>query len=470
MTTLRINAIVATLVTGLGAAATANAGAFIGVEQENPNFVTHPSGYNIGTGSPGQFTVNVCVVPGSVDAAQIEISVANIVDIMNGNVPVDRNLRTDPDFANPQPLDFESVALHELGHCLGLAHPNAASESGLSGAPANSTKARPGPDMGLDIDPGIDGLHGSPDDVRGDDVNVHLFVPMVNDPFQILRTVDSTNYTVDVSQLPPGDSFVANADRAVGDLSRYDPGNDRDPCRDLSGSNFFQPNDLCQEAVMQQGSGTLEYQRALAADDVAMFKYARSGLDRIAGTADDYEPTIAFLGISDSSSCDVNLSFNDGETGFAVCKSGPANINRSQNVIGLIQPNAFFNTNSNWRFSDVRIPLAAPDQATVSPGASTTPPVNLLANDSVQHTSGSLVASTEAFGGPENGTVSIDPSGSFTYTNTNPAATSDFFVYEVCMTVANSSGVPACNYQLVDLTIDGEADDLVFRNSFETTR
>ena len=431
----------------------------------SPDNVSHPTGYNVSTGNLTSPTLNVCVVPGSPNAAAIDVSVANIVDTMNNLVPVPLNMKTGSNFTVD--IDFESVALHELGHCIGLAHPNAASEAPSgTGDQRESTRAAPGLNGMLDYNPGGDGIHGSNDDLRGDDVNLHYFVPGDNDPFAVLGAVDSTNYSRDVADLPMGDTFPANADRQVAVLGRYGAATD-----DCAGQ-FFEPDSLCAEAVMQQGSPNEEFQRALAPDDVATLLYARSGIDRIAGTGDDYTPTLVYRGIT-STNCDINVSFNDAETGFAVCafglSSAPPNLNDLQDALGYTSADMFFNTGSNWQFSSVRIPDPEPDTALVAPDTDTMIAASVLANDVNQEGSGDLRVTPASFGGPLHGTVAINADGTFTYTNTNATQTEDFFVYEVCLT-DTTPGVDvtdACAYQVVSLTIDPEASELIHRSGFE---
>ena len=423
--------------------------------QADPDNVVHPIGYNVSTGTPSAFSVNVCIVPGSPNASSIATSVQNIVDRFNLLVPVVENIRQSPSFSSL--YDFESVTLHEVGHCLGLNHPNAASEAPSgTGDERESTKANFGGNSTLNYGAGGDGIYGSHDDIRGDDVNLHYFEPDVNNPFKVLRSVDSTNYTRAVAGLPAGDLFPANAEKEVAATARY--GASPNDC------GFFTANQRCAEAVMQQGTPNAELQNALGPDDVATLLYARSGVDRLAGTGDDYAATLVYQGISNSN-CDINISFNDAETGFAVCKtstsSGPATFNGSADAVALTQANVFLDPDAvSWDFSSVRIPLPGSDVVTVTAGASTGTAPSVLTNDTNQAGSGTLAATPRSFGGPEHGTVSINTNGTFNYTNTNASATSDFFVYEVCV-----SATTACAHQIVQITIDD--GELLFMNGFE---
>ncbi|MEC9361585.1 MAG: hypothetical protein VYC42_00045, partial [Pseudomonadota bacterium] len=126
------------------------AGAYVFAEgNNNPDYVAHPKGY-VGTG--GNVTVNICIDQNSPNAADMVIPIQNVVRTFNGMQVVNPNLKfgTDNDIGSGQ-VDFESTALHEVGHCIGLAHPNAATESGLSEPQRNFTKALPGPDGVRDL-------------------------------------------------------------------------------------------------------------------------------------------------------------------------------------------------------------------------------------------------------------------------------------------------------------------------------
>jgi len=90
------------------------------------DIVTHPIGYEPNAVSPpSSFSINVCIVPGTLNEAALVIPVQNVVDRYNLLIPVFPNIRFGDlsEFGN---IDFESVAIHEMGHCNGLGHTNAA--------------------------------------------------------------------------------------------------------------------------------------------------------------------------------------------------------------------------------------------------------------------------------------------------------------------------------------------------------
>ena len=109
----------------------------------NQDFILHPTGY---LGSGTSLTVNLCIVPGTPNADNMVIPIANIAARMTDKIGKAGNLSSG-DGGDTVPFsswDFESIALHEVGHCLGLGHVNAASESGLSGVDQDYTKAAAG--------------------------------------------------------------------------------------------------------------------------------------------------------------------------------------------------------------------------------------------------------------------------------------------------------------------------------------
>ncbi len=234
--------------------------------------IPHPQGY---TGTGGPLNITVAIDPMSPNASSMETSVENIVNTVNALLPTTGNLVTGGGNNIPSnAFDFESIALHELIHSLGMAHPNAASESGLTGSNQNYTRATDGVDNVFNLNNGADGVIGSSDDIRGDDVNLHWFRTSNNNPFTIPGTVDGTTYSRDTANLPPGHTFAANADRTVSTL--------------LGASNT--------EAVMQQGTNFDEAQRTLNHDDVATLRIGMAGLDETAGTSDDSTLNLSFAG------------------------------------------------------------------------------------------------------------------------------------------------------------------------------
>ena len=211
--------------------------------------------------------------------------IRNIVATINALVPTTGNLHYDASVPAGS-FDFESVALHEVLHSLGLDHPNAGSESGLERAQQNYTRAMRGLNGRFDLDAGTDRVIGSSDDERDDDGNLHWFRRSNNNPFTIANVVDSTTYARDTGSLPAGHGFAANGGRAVGRL--------------LGVADT--------EAVMQQGAMTGEAQRELTHDDVAMLRYAMSGLDERADTGDDYTLELEYAGLT--ASADIVLAFD----------------------------------------------------------------------------------------------------------------------------------------------------------------
>ena len=305
-------------------------------ESNGIDLVTHPMGY-AGVGSA--LHIRVGIDNTSVFAHQMRAPTQRAIATWNSLVPTTSNLQANAIAG----YDFESTVLHELGHAIGLGHPNLASESGLLGADRNYTRSTDGADNAYDLNPGPDGVIGSHDDLRGDDVNLHWFHKASNDPFNpahALGTVDATTYSRALVDLPVGDSFATNAERWVSILPRYS----------AAGT----------EAVMQQGSVYGETQRTLAADDVAGIKYAMAGLDEIAGTADDYTLNLHFNGLvaPDDTNTDIILGFDNTAATYAATSVQGALVASSNHAV-ITSAAIAFNTNFDWVFSDAAIPAPA---------------------------------------------------------------------------------------------------------------
>ncbi len=166
--------------------------------------------------------------------------------------------------------------------------------------------------------------------MRGDDINLHWFnlsPGSQNNPFILNRPVDASNFSNDLANLPPGDLFAANADRSVANALGF-------------------PNT---EAVMQQGAFTDEDQRQLAADDVAMIEMGMSGLDRSAGTADDYNLVLEYVGVSDD--CDISVEVTG--TSFAFCSIGGSGLPGNHVRISSARVQMGSVNEYNWFFNQV---------------------------------------------------------------------------------------------------------------------
>ncbi len=307
----------------LASAPAAQAGPFIFADATNGvDIVLHPTGYN-GTG--GVLNVNVCITPGTPNEAAMTQSMRNMIAVYNQLLPTTGNLRSN--FLPAGTLDFESVALHELGHCIGKAHVNAASESGLSGSNQNYTKATRGANGNFNLKAGTDTIIGSADDRRKDDINLHWYRIANNNPFTIdYSTVDFTTYARAKASLPLGDRFAANGDRTVGTSVLSTPHT---------------------EAVMQQGTFFSEIQRTLTPDGVATVRLGMSGIDEIQGTSDDYTLHLNLA----TSNCDINVSFDIAAgQGLAFCSVSGTGI--GGNHLSIVNPSMHFNAvDYNWFFN-----------------------------------------------------------------------------------------------------------------------
>lgn len=334
----------------MSAAPDGMAGSYFSANESALDSVTHPIGY---TGTGGVLNLEVCIATTSGNLAEMEQSVKNMVAVYNEMRPTTGNTWTDSaSLGGTLPsgsIDFESTALHELGHCLGMGHVNLASESGVAESDENYTKSTKGTDLAYNLNAGSDVIIGSADDQRGDDVNLNWFRKSNNNPFTIAQTVDSTTYARDTAFLPASHSFAANGDRALS----------------VSLVNNGDTTKKKTETVMQQGQYNNEIQRSLAPEDVATLRYAMSGIDELVGTADDYTIRLTYGGIKDG--CNINITTNTG-TGLASCSAGWSSISGSANHKKLTSATINIAPTSavSWHFN-----TAAPCSANISLTANT---------------------------------------------------------------------------------------------------
>ncbi len=308
--------------------AVAQGGSIFAGEGFGLDVITHPSGY---TGTGGVVNVEVCIDAAAANAASMAIPVQNIVLELNNMTASSPNLFFGLDNNIPAGVvDFESLTLHELGHCTGLAHPNLGFRMGVvEGANTNFTQATDGADNMFAFDAGVDTVIGTSDDLRGDDQNLHWFEKLANNPCIGVANPQSSNYSRDVADLPAGHDFAANASRDV--------------CSALSVADT--------EAVMQQGQGSDEDQRSLQADDVATYRMVMTGLDEIAGTADDYTINMVYGGIkADTSSCDIVIQSST--SGFGVCFIGGSSISSTDHW-RITSATFQYNSTLTWFFNPI---------------------------------------------------------------------------------------------------------------------
>lgn len=310
-----------------GAAPQARAFAFLFSESQGAATVTHPRGY---TGAGGLLTLRIGIAPGSLFASEMMVPLQNAIWTWNELFPTTGNLLG---LGMPGTFDFESALLHELGHALGLEHPNLGTESGFGDSRSEYTRTTKGADGTYDLNAGPDGVIGSRDDRRDDDVNLNWFPVATNNPFTLASTVDFSSYRVALSSLPVGSSFSANASRLLAAATPGIPANT--------------------EAAMQQGTFANEAQRTLGHDDVAGIRYAMAGLDETAGTSDDYSLQLVYAGLT--STADVIVKFDNQRTGFAVADYSAVRIG-SITHLALEETTISFNSTQPWFFNQQPVP------------------------------------------------------------------------------------------------------------------
>lgn len=330
------------------------AGAFVTVNQEEPDRVAHQNYFGAG----GELSsVRVCI-DNSVNpalATAAEPAVRNVIATYNRF----RSL-ADNTFASgaatsapPDQVDFETVLLHEFLHANGLDHPNQANNpAGTGSYDYYDTRSGDGGNGVLDHLGNADGIAGSADDQRGDDVNLLWYPRGSNDPAVLPAIVDTTTMARTLDHLPAGQHFVANGNTAVM-------------------SALGHPNS---EAVAVQGYVQGQVGRHLHNDDLAMLRLARAGIDGIAGTADDYRSSAVFAGYYDNpqgGECSMVVRFND-DVSFAGTLVGLTPL--ATNHWRLIYPTRMrFNPAVNWYFTPGANTVLQIDAATPATSVGVTP-------------------------------------------------------------------------------------------------
>jgi hypothetical protein len=106
------------------------------------------------------------------------------------------------------------------------------------------------------------------------------------------------------------------------------------------------------EAVMHQGIFNREARRSLSHDDVAGIRYAMSGVNEIAGDADDYTFTLTYAGMVGAGGADIVIQFDNSQTGFAVAFTDGQFVGPDH--IAITTSNIYFSdANVTWFFNQV---------------------------------------------------------------------------------------------------------------------
>lgn len=296
----------------------ASPAAFAGVSLNSTGGrVMHPSGY---TGSGGELVVQVCLdpaqQPASGDPTQ---AIENALAEYNRHQGQLGNIETAASNGVPGGnTDFESLLLHELGHCIGMDHNVLGpSEVGCSGAGCNgnanifytNTDTDPsavlatGPNGVVNVNDGADNARATGDDIRADDPNRHWYRAGVNNPFVQEAVADRSTF-VQSGSLPGGDTFAEAA-------TSFGPCSFGSATSNTSGANG-QP---ATASVMFPVLCLNNVVRDLAPDDRNMLQIARAGFNGTAGNADDYTVRLEYQG-TNLSGCDVRIEFPPGVGNF----------------------------------------------------------------------------------------------------------------------------------------------------------
>jgi hypothetical protein len=283
-----------------------SAGVFL---NQTPGRVTHPETYD-GTG--GEIVLNVCLDPAlppqfgdPTQATANSVAEFNRFQGRLGNVVNALSV-------GAAGTDYESILLHEMGHCLGLDH-NVLGPSELQCALATGsnpgtcpatpglfyTNSFAGPNAVRQASPGNDNQRATGDDLRGDDINRHWHAIGANNPFEALGLVDRLTHSQTAS-LGDGESFAEA-------VTSFSPCNQIPAFSNTSGANGQPPT----SDVVFPVHCINNVVRDLSPNDQTTFRIARAGLDGIAGTSDDYTTRLVFTG-TQTDACHIRIAFPSG--------------------------------------------------------------------------------------------------------------------------------------------------------------
>ena len=192
----------------------------------------------------------------------------------------------------------DSTVIHELGHCaMALGHIDRPWDADGDGfyEPTSFTLSANAASTTSALSAGADGIRGSADDDHQAPMgmiadSVSWFRRADNDPFVVDSTIiDIDTYSRSVAaNLPPGDTWAANGNQTVGYLLGY----------------------FDTQSVMYSLTESKQRFLSLSADDVNMVKMAQTGVDLMAGTADDYTVDLQYVGICGApGSYDIRILF-----------------------------------------------------------------------------------------------------------------------------------------------------------------
>lgn len=347
-----------------GAMGSAQAGTFLASESL-PDRVMHPAKTELG----GSVTLNVCLDPaqlptvtGDPQTDSPDQAIRNALARFNAMQPVTGNvLGAAGQGVTGGSFDFESVMMHELGHCVGLDHnvigPSEAACSITSTCSTSTsifaTMSNEGNNGNFDVLAGVDGMRASRDDLRGDDANRHWFRKNINNPFETPpATVDRQTYSVATGSFLPIGHTYAEASTHHSPCSNPSSSTSSLPGRVANTQNATFPV-LCGNNVIRQ----------LAPDDVATLRIARAGRDGTQGNADDYTLNLQYAGRT-STGCDLIVRFEEG-VGFGLCNLAFSSLGDNATILSFSQNSGSgrlrFEKSVNWFFNqnDTTTPASA---------------------------------------------------------------------------------------------------------------